>query len=44
MRSYISLAALLATAALCPAQVLHPDVKDRATESAGNNNNNGGNN
>ena len=35
MRSYISLAALLATAALCPAQVLHPDVKDRATNSQG---------
>jgi len=37
MRSYVSLAALLATAALCPAQVLHPDVKDRATESRQNN-------
>jgi hypothetical protein len=35
MRSYISLAALLATATLCPAQVLHPDVKDRATNSPG---------
>jgi hypothetical protein len=35
MRSYISLAALLATATLCPAQVLHPDVKDRATDSPG---------
>ena len=31
MRSYVSLAALLATATLCPAQVLHPDVKDRVT-------------
>lgn len=41
MRSYISLATLLATAALCPAQVLHPDVKDRATESPGRTNGGG---
>lgn len=42
MRSYISLAALLATATLCPAQVLHPDVKDRATNSQGTGTGSGG--
>ena len=36
MRSYISLAALLATTVFCPAQVLHPEVKDRATDGPGN--------
>lgn len=35
MRTYVSLAALLSTAMLCPAQVLHPDVKDRATNPQG---------